>query len=221
MVKGLPRSSHAEDCCGFIHHSKQMRGCKKINVTGDSLFHCFTLLWFESSALSAVTGGFNPEFYPLAPSSCRFGKAVLYGPNPSSSSGWMYIPKRTSHFRELRVCLWCCGEPSALPGVLFHFWSLFPWAQFAVGRFLADLGAGSEALLAGFPARWNKLLTQRTIWTEPLSSPTSRLLLCPVLHGHARTSEHLLFRLGLRAVLNLTYSTCIDPVWIFPPLEWP
>lgn len=82
MVKGLPRSSHAEDCCGSVRHSKQMRGCKRINVTGDSLFHCFTLLRYESSALSALAGGFNPEFYPLALSSCTFGKAVLYGLNP-------------------------------------------------------------------------------------------------------------------------------------------
>lgn len=95
MVKGLPRSSLAGDCCVFIHQSKQIRGCKKINATGASIVHHFTILWFESSALSLLTGGFNPEFYLLALSFCRLGKAVLYGPNPDPSSDSTCVPNCT------------------------------------------------------------------------------------------------------------------------------
>lgn len=174
MVKGFPRSSLAGDCCVCIHQSKQIRVCKKISATGASLFQRFAILWFEWSALSALTGGFNPEFHLVALSFCRFcrfGEAVLYGPNPESSSDWTCIPKCTLHFRAPRVCLWCYKEPSAFPVVGFTFVKSFSLDSICCWTISDWLWEAGKALLACFLIYSNKFLAQRITWTEPPQLP--------------------------------------------------
>ena len=145
MVKGLPRSSHAGDCCVFIHHSKWIRGCKKINITGDSSFHCFMILWFDSSALSELAGGFNPEFHPLALSSCRFVKAQILSLHQAEC-----VFQSVHHISEHSTCV--CGAASSLLLLLCFVTPLFSFSQSSICCWtISDWpGAGGEALLACF-----------------------------------------------------------------------
>lgn len=102
------------------------------------------------------------------------------------------------------------------PCVLFQFWALF-----IVGQSLTEQERVVKLCWHVSQSINTSCSLKGPSGPNP-SAPQPLGYCCALfLHGHARTSEHLLFRLGLRAALNLTYSASIDPVWIFPPLEWP